>query len=228
LVHAQAPFEHTQVLQPSSAILVVPLVHTGVGHARSVHAHVPLEHVQVLQPSSAIFVSPGAQTAPASVHPPPVWHPGSSPLLPVTSVLPEHASMLTGTHISHQIREAITVSKARCVPGWGSQGMSCRRLRHNRGTRSGNSRHAGASARRRRVLALTRKYAFLLHAIVTAMGDATVEELVVAFTRCSGPRTSWFALRTRAVRHGDYARGGNDNVCATPASSTRFRRSPRA
>jgi hypothetical protein len=105
VVHAHAPFRHEQLLHPSPAGIVSPLVHAGGGHARSVQAQPSSEHVQLLQPSSAVLVSPGLQTGPASMHSPDVPH--SGPPLPCVAVLPEQASKPTGTHINHQIRDAI-------------------------------------------------------------------------------------------------------------------------
>jgi hypothetical protein len=113
-LHDHAPFAHTQVLHPSSAGLVAPVVHAGGGHARLVHAQAPPEHVQVLQPSSAGFVA-GSQAGLGAGHDADPSQSGWS--FPCTAVFPEHASKPTGTHINHQIRDAMSMSKARRVPG---------------------------------------------------------------------------------------------------------------
>ena len=52
---------------------------------------------------------------------------------------------------------------------------------------------------------ITSKFTELLHAIVTSMPDATVEELTAAFTRDSGQRTSRSAMQ-RALDRLGYSR----------------------
>src|SRR5690606_19085149 len=64
-VQAQAPSLQVQVLQPSSASLVSPVVHSSSGgQYASVQAHCPPEQVQLLQPSSRL--SPSVHSLPHS------------------------------------------------------------------------------------------------------------------------------------------------------------------
>jgi transposase len=125
-----------------------------------------------------------------------------------------------GAPLPEQTRDAIiraaekglTYRQTAALLGVGEATVS-RTLRLHRETGSVEARPRGGGV----FSPLTGKFEKLVHAIVTSLPDATVEELVVAFTRRSGQKTSRSAMH-RALDRLGYSRKKRPS---SPRSGTR-------